>query len=157
MSEGIKVICVNRQAGHEYFFESFLEVGIQLVGSEVKSVRQGCVNLKDSFCVVKEGELWLMNAHIKPYEKGSYFNVAERRPRKLLAHKAEINKMRGKVEQKGYTLIPTEMYFKQGLVKVKVALAKGKELHDKRETEKEKQQKRNIQRAVKEYNSKKRG
>ena len=154
MSDGIKVICVNRQAGHEYFFESFLEVGIQLVGSEVKSVRQGCVNLKDSFCVVKNNELWLMNAHIKPYEKGSYFNEPERRPRKLLAHRLEIDKMRGKVEQKGYTLIPTEMYLKKGLVKVKVALAKGKELHDKRATEKEKQQKRNIQRVVKEYNTK---
>ena len=153
MSEGIKVICVNRQAGHEYFFESFLETGIQLVGSEVKSIRNGSVNLKDSFCVVKNNELWLMNVYIKPYEKGSYFNVAERRPRKLLAHKEEIDKLRGKVEQKGYTLIPTEMYLKKGLLKVKVALAKGKELHDKRDVEREKQQKRNIERAVKEYNS----
>ena len=144
MSEGIKVICVNRQAGHEYFFESFLETGIQLVGSEVKSIRNGSVNLKDSFCVVKNNELWLMNVYIK---------VAERRPRKLLAHKEEIDKLRGKVEQKGYTLIPTEMYLKKGLVKVKVALAKGKELHDKRDVEREKQQKRNIERAVKEYNS----
>ena len=154
MSEGIKVICTNRQASHEYFFEGFYEVGIQLVGSEVKSVRLGSVNLKDSFCSIKDNELWLMNAYIKPYEKGSYFNVEGRRSRKLLAHKEEINKMRGYVERKGYTLVPTEVYLKKGLVKVKIALAKGKELHDKRSVEHEKQQKRNIERAVKEYNSK---
>ena len=154
MSEGIKVISTNRQASHEYFFEGFYEVGIQLVGSEVKSVRLGSVNLKDSFCSIKDNELWLMNAYIKPYEKGSYFNVEGRRARKLLAHKEEINKMRGYVERKGYTLVPTEVYLKKGLVKVKIALAKGKELHDKRSVEHEKQQKRNIERAVKEYNSK---
>ena len=154
MSEGIKVISTNRQASHEYFFEGFYEVGIQLVGSEVKSVRLGSVNLKDSFCSIKDNELWLMNAYIKPYEKGSYFNVEGRRSRKLLAHKEEINKMRGYVERKGYTLVPTEVYLKKGLVKVKIALAKGKELHDKRSVEHEKQQKRNIERAVKEYNSK---
>ena len=154
MSEGIKIICTNRQASHEYFFEGFYEVGIQLVGSEVKSVRLGSVNLKDSFCSIKDNELWLMNAYIKPYEKGSYFNVEGRRSRKLLAHKEEINKMRGYVERKGYTLVPTEVYLKKGLVKVKIALAKGKELHDKRSVEHEKQQKRNIERAVKEYNSK---
>ena len=153
MSEGIKIICTNRQASHEYFFEGFYEVGIQLVGSEVKSVRLGSVNLKDSFCSIKDNELWLMNAYIKPYEKGSYFNVEGRRSRKLLAHKEEINKMRGYVERKGYTLVPTEVYLKKGLVKVKIALAKGKELHDKRSVEHEKQQKRNIERAVKEYNS----
>ena len=154
MSDGIKVICVNRQAGHEYFFEGFYEAGIQLVGSEVKSLRAGNCNLKDAFCQVKDNELWLMNAHIKPYEKGSYFNADARRTRKLLVHKEEINKMRGYVERKGYTLVPTEFYLKNGLVKVKVALAKGKELHDKRQVEHEKQQKRNIERAVKEYNSK---
>ncbi|MCR4875521.1 MAG: SsrA-binding protein SmpB [Clostridia bacterium] len=154
MSEGIKIICTNRQASHEYFFEGFYEVGIQLVGSEVKSVRLGSVNLKDSFCSIKDNELWLMNAYIKPYEKGSFFNVEGRRSRKLLAHKEEINKMRGYVERKGYTLVPTEVYLKKGLVKVKIALAKGKELHDKRSVEHEKQQKRNIERAVKEYNSK---
>ena len=154
MSEGIKIISTNRQASHEYFFEGFYEVGIQLVGSEVKSVRLGSVNLKDSFCSIKDNELWLMNAYIKPYEKGSYFNVEGRRSRKLLAHKEEINKMRGYVERKGYTLVPTEVYLKKGLVKVKIALAKGKELHDKRSVEHEKQQKRNIERAVKEYNSK---
>lgn len=154
MSAGIKVICTNRQAGHEYFFEGFYETGIQLVGSEVKSIRLGNVNLKDSFCRIDGNELWLMNAHIRPYEKGSYFNVDARRSRKLLAHREEINKMRGYVERKGYTLVPTEIYLKGGLVKVKVALAKGKELHDKRSVEQEKQQKRNIERAVKEYNSK---
>ncbi len=154
MSEGIKIICTNRQASHEYFFEGFYEVGIQLVGSEVKSVRLGSVNLKDSFCSIKDNELWLMNAYIKPYEKGSFFNVEGRRSRKLLAHKEEINKMRGYVERKGYTLVPTEVYLKKGLVKVKIALAKGKELHDKRSVEHEKQQKRKIERAVKEYNSK---
>ena len=100
MSEGIKIICTNRQASHEYFFEGFYEVGIQLVGSEVKSVRLGSVNLKDSFCSIKDNELWLMNAYIKPYEKGSYFNVEGRRSRKLLAHKEEINKITNDYRQK---------------------------------------------------------
>ncbi len=153
MSESIKIVANNKKAFFDYFVEDKYEAGIQLVGCEVKSVRLGNVNLKDSFCVIKDNELWLMNTHIKPYEKGSYYNVDSKRVRKLLVHKQELNKMRGYVQQKGYTLVPTQMYLKNGLVKVEVGLCKGKELHDKRKVEQEKQQKRNIERTIKEYNS----
>ena len=153
MSESIKIVANNKKAFFDYFVEDKYEAGIQLVGCEVKSVRLGNVNLKDSFCVIKDNELWLMNTHIKPYEKGSYYNVDSKRVRKLLVHKQELNKMRGYVQQKGYTLVPTQMYLKNGLVKVEVGLCKGKELHDKRNVEQEKQQKRNIERTIKEYNS----
>ncbi len=153
MSESIKIVANNKKAFFDYFVEDKYEAGIQLVGCEVKSIRLGNVNLKDSFCVIKDNELWLMNTHIKPYEKGSYYNVDSKRVRKLLVHKQELNKMRGYVQQKGYTLVPTQMYLKNGLVKVEVGLCKGKELHDKRKVEQEKQQKRNIERTIKEYNS----
>lgn len=153
MKEAVKIIDTNKKAYFDYFIEDTYEAGIQLVGCEVKSIRLGHLNLKDAFCRIENNELWLLNAHIKPYEKGSYFNVEARRPRKLLVHRQEINKMRGYVQQKGYTLVPTKMYFKQGLVKVEVGLAKGKELHDKRRVEQEKQQKRNLERTIKEYNS----
>jgi len=153
MGESIKIVANNKKAFFDYFVEDKYEAGIQLVGCEVKSIRLGNVNLKDSFCVIKDNELWLMNTHIKPYEKGSYYNVDSKRVRKLLVHKQELNKMRGYVQQKGYTLVPTQMYLKNGLVKVEVGLCKGKELHDKRKVEQEKQQKRNIERTIKEYNS----
>ena len=153
MGESIKIVANNKKAFFDYFVEDKYEAGIQLVGCEVKSIRLGNVNLKDSFCVIKDNELWLMNTHIKPYEKGSYYNVDSKRVRKLLVHKQELNKMRGYVQQKGYTLVPTQMYLKNGLVKVEVGLCKGKELHDKRKVEQENQQKRNIERTIKEYNS----
>lgn len=148
----IKIIATNKKAYHDYFIEDTYEAGIVLVGSEVKSVRLGQVNLKDSYCIVKNGSLELVNAHISPYEKGSFFNVDSRRTRKLLMHKAEIDKLRGKVEIKGFTLVPTKMYFKQGLVKIEVGLAKGKELHDKRKTLADKDMKRSLERQLKNYN-----
>ncbi|MDE6967490.1 MAG: SsrA-binding protein SmpB, partial [Clostridia bacterium] len=135
----IKVVATNKKAYHDYFIEDTIEAGIVLVGSEVKSIRQGAVNMKDTYCLIRGDEMQLINMHISPYEKGSYFNEDSRRARKLLLKKAEINKLRGKVEQKGFTLVPTKIYFKQALVKVEIGVAKGKELHDKRQTLKEKQ------------------
>lgn len=145
----IKIVATNKKAYHDYFIEDTLEAGIVLVGSEVKSIRQGAVNMKETYCLIRGDEIELINMHISPYEKGSYFNVEARRPRKLLLKRAEINKLRGKVEQKGFTLVPTKLYFKQGLVKVEVGVAKGKELHDKRQALQDKQQARQIERDLK--------
>lgn len=147
----IKVVATNKKAYHDYFIEDTIEAGIVLVGSEVKSIRQGAVNMKDTYCLIRGDEMQLINMHISPYEKGSYFNEDSRRARKLLLKKAEINKLRGKVEQKGFTLVPTKIYFKQALVKVEIGVAKGKELHDKRQTLKEKQLDRSLQRDLKNY------
>lgn len=148
----IKIVATNKKAYHDYFIEDCIEAGIVLVGSEVKSIRLGQVNMKDTYCLIRGDEIELINLHISPYEKGSYFNVDSRRSRKLLLKKAEINKLRGKVEQKGYTLVPTKLYFKQGLVKVEIATAKGKELHDKRQSLQDKQQARQLERNLKNYN-----
>ncbi len=148
----IKIVVTNKKAYHDYFIEDCIEAGIVLVGSEVKSIRLGQVNMKDTYCLIRGDEIELINLHISPYEKGSYFNVDSRRSRKLLLKKAEINKLRGKVEQKGYTLVPTKLYFKQGLVKVEIATAKGKELHDKRQSMQDKQQARQLERDLKNYN-----
>lgn len=148
---GIKVIATNKKAYHDYFIEDTLEAGIVLVGSEVKSIRLGAVNMKDNYCLIRGNEIELINMHISPYDKGSYFNVDARRARKLLIKKAEINKLRGKVEQKGYTIVPTKLYFKQGLVKVELGVAKGKELHDKRQALQDKQQARQLERDLKNY------
>ena len=148
----IKIVATNKIAYHDYFIEDCIEAGIVLVGSEVKSIRLGQVNMKDTYCLIRGDEIELINLHISPYEKGSYFNVDSRRSRKLLLKKAEINKLRGKVEQKGYTLVPTKLYFKQGLVKVEIATAKGKELHDKRQSLQDKQQARQLERDLKNYN-----
>lgn len=149
---GIKVIATNKKAYHDYFIDDTYEAGIELVGSEVKSIRLGQVNLKDSYCIIKDGEIFALNMHVAPYEKGSYFNVEARRTRKLLLKKVEISKLKTKVEQKGFTLVPTKLYFKQGLVKIEVGLARGKELHDKRNAIAEKETKRNIDRQIKQYN-----
>lgn len=146
----IKVIANNKKAFHDYFIEEKYEAGIQLEGSEVKSVRLGNINLKDSFALVKGSEVFLVNAHISPYTKGSHYNPEPRRDRRLLLNRQEINKLRGKVEKKGYTLVATKVYFKDALVKVEIGVAKGKEMHDKRQTLKEKEQKRAIERAFKE-------
>src|SRR5690349_21568764 len=126
---------VNRAASHNYFLLEKFEAGVALTGTEVKSVRAGRANLKDAYGVVKDNELWLLNANISPYEHGSYSNHEATRTRKLLVHKEEIRKLIGKTQQKGLTLIPTRMYFKNGRVKVELALAKGKQQWDKRETE----------------------
>lgn len=147
----MKVIATNKKAYHDFFIEETYEAGIQLVGSEVKSLRGGGVNLKDSFAVIKNGEIFLVNAHISPYKMGSYFNPEPRRDRRLLMHKKEIARLQGKVEQKGYTLVVTKIYFKDALVKVELALAKGKELHDKRRALKEKQVNRDVARAMADY------
>lgn len=147
----MSVIATNKKAYHEFFIEETFEAGIELLGSEVKSLRCGGVNLKDSFALVKNGELYLVNAHISPYKMGSYFNPDPRRDRRLLMHRKEIMRLKGKMEQKGYALIVTKIYFKQALVKVEVALAKGKELHDKRRALKEKQLDREASRALADY------
>ncbi len=149
-----KIVATNKKAYHDYFVEDTYEAGIVLVGSEVKSIRCGGVNLRDSFVIIKNGEAFMLGAHISPYKMGSFFNVDARRTRKLLLNRAEINKLRGRVEQKGYTLIPLKLYFKGSLVKIEVGVCKGKELHDKRASIKEKENNRNLQRVLKEYNTK---
>lgn len=135
IASGDRDASVNRAASHNYFLSDKFEAGIVLTGTEVKSVRSARVNLKDAYGLVKNGELWLLNAHISPYEHGSYSNHEALRTRKLLVHKAEVRKLIGKTQQKGLTLVPTRMYFRNGKVKVEIALAKGKQTWDKRETE----------------------
>lgn len=148
-----KLIAQNKKAFHDYFVEDTYEAGIVLVGCEVKSIRLGAINLRDSFVIIKNGEVFMIGAHISPYKMGSYNNVDPRRNRKLLLNRSEINKLRGKVEQKCYTLIPLKVYFKDALVKVQIGLCKGKELHDKRQAIKEKENDRNLRRVMKEYNT----
>lgn len=148
-----KLIAQNKKAFHDYFVEDTYEAGIVLVGCEVKSIRLGAINLRDSFVIIKNGEVYMIGAHVSPYKMGSYNNVDPRRTRKLLLNRSEINKLRGKVEQKGYTLIPLKVYFKDALVKVQIGLCKGKELHDKRQAIKEKENDRNLRRVMKEYNT----
>lgn len=138
VASGDRDASVNRAASHNYFLLEKFEAGIALRGTEVKSVRGGRANLKDAYGLVKDGELWLINAHIGPYEHGNIFNHEPLRTRKLLVHKSELNKLLGKTQQKGLTLIPTRLYFRNGKVKVEVALAKGKQHWDKRETERRK-------------------
>jgi SsrA-binding protein len=146
----IKVMSTNREARHEYFIEEEYEAGIELCGTEVKSIRQGTLNLKDSWCGIKDGELLLNQMHISPYEHGNRFNPDPRRPRRLLMHKREIMRLYGKVKQDGYSLIPLSVYFKGSRVKVKVGLCKGKKLYDKRQSAAERDAKRQIDRAMKE-------
>jgi len=146
-----KVVATNKKAYHDYFIEETYEAGIELAGSEVKSIRLGNVNLKDSFAMIKGGDAFLVNCHISPYKMGSYYNPPARRDRRLLLHRHEINKLRGRVEKKGYTLVATKLYFVDSLLKVEIAVAKGKELHDKRKSLQEKEEKREMERAIKEY------
>ena len=151
-SEGYKIVSDNRQARYLYEILETYEAGIQLTGTEVKSIRQGKVNLQDGYALVRNGEAWLLNVHISPYTgSGQYFNHEPRRTRKLLLHRQEIRKLIGKVEQQGLTLVPLKMYLKRGLVKVSIALGRGKKLHDKREDLKRRQDQRDIQRAMKSY------
>lgn len=147
--ENFKTITENRKARHEYFIIESMETGIELVGTEVKSLRQGSVNLKDSWCSIDNGELFIKGMHISPYEKGNIFNRDPMRVRKLLMHRKEINRLFGKVKQDGLTLIPISLYFKGSKVKVKLGLCKGKKLYDKREDAAKKDAKRQIERAVK--------
>lgn len=145
---GQRDAAVNRNASHIYFLLEKFEAGVALSGTEVKSVRGGLANLKDSYGLIKGDELWLFNCHIGPYEHGNIFNHAPLRTRKLLMHREEIRKLIGKTQQKGLTLIPTRLYFKNGRVKVELALAKGKQLWDKRETERRKMDDREARAAV---------
>jgi SsrA-binding protein len=135
VASGERDATVNRAAGHNYFLEDRLEAGIVLTGSEVKSVRAGRANLKDGYALLKDGELWLLNAHIGAYENAGYAGHTPLRTRKLLVRADELRKLQAKTQQKGYTLVPTRMYFKNGKIKCEVALAKGKQSWDKRETE----------------------
>ncbi|MFQ3616451.1 MAG: SsrA-binding protein SmpB [Cyanobacteriota bacterium] len=148
--DGYKVVAENRQARFEYEILETFEAGIALVGTEVKSVRAGKVNLRDGFALIRNGEVWLHNVHISPHDTASqYFNHDPRRTRKLLMHRQEIRKLIGKVEQQGLTLVPLKMYLKRGWAKISLALVRGKKLHDKREDLKQKQAKREMQRAMK--------
>ena len=135
---GLKIICLNRKASFNYFFEDLFEAGIVLKGSEIKSVREGKVNIAESYAVEKGGEIVLINSHISPYKQASYSNHNPTNDRKLLLNKKEINKLIGKMQRDGFTLVPTKMYFKKGKAKIEIAIAKGKKLHDKRNTKKTK-------------------
>ena len=146
---GTKQIAANRKAYHDYFVDQKYEAGISLIGTEVKSLRAGQVNLKDSYCTIKDGEIFVNGVHISPYEKGNIFNTDPRRVRKLLMHKREILKLFSLVSQKGYTLIPLSLYFKDSTVKVEIGLCRGKKLYDKRDAEAEKQANRDSERVRK--------
>ena len=146
---GKKYIAQNREARHEYFVIEALETGIELVGTEVKSLRAGGVNLKDAWVDVDDGELIAKGMHISPYEHGGYFNRDPVRPRRLLAHKTEIRRLAQQIKLQGYTLIPLSLYFKNGRVKVELGLCKGKKLYDKRSTAAARDAKRDIDRAMK--------
>ncbi len=148
-SKGTKTIAENRKARHDYFVLESYEAGIELVGTEVKSIRQGGVNLKDSWCSIDKGELFVRGMHISPYEKGNIFNCDPLRVRKLLMHKREINKLYGTLKQEGLSLIPLSLYFKDSKVKVQLGLCKGKKLYDKRDDAAKRDAKREIDRNMK--------
>lgn len=144
-----KTIAENRQARHEYFVIEALEAGIELIGTEVKSIRCGGVNLKDSWCEIKDGQIFVNGMHISPYEKGNIFNRDPRRVRRLLIHKSEIRRLFDKVRQEGLTLVPLKLYFKGSRVKMELGLCKGKKLYDKRDDMAKRQSQRDIERAMK--------
>lgn len=151
-SKGTKTIAENRKARHDYFVLEAFEAGIELVGTEVKSIRQGAVNLKDSWCSIDKGELFVRGMHISPYEKGNIFNRDPLRVRKLLMHRREINKLYGTVKQDGLSLIPLSIYFKDSRVKMQLGLCKGKKLYDKRDDAARRDAKREIDRTIKSRN-----
>lgn len=144
-----KVLCTNRQAAHLYFLLERFETGVALTGTEVKSIRNGKANLKDAYATIQNGEAWLFNCHISPYEYGNRQNHDPLRKRKLLLHRQELRRLTGKVEERGLTLIPTKLYLVKGRIKCEVALARGKKLHDKRETERRKTADREARQAMK--------
>lgn len=150
--KSIKSIAKNKKAGHDYFIDDSYEAGIELFGTEVKSVRAGQVNLKDSWCDIKNGEIFVNGMHISPYEKGNIFNRDPDRSRRLLMHRREINKLYGLVQQQGIALIPLEMYFSGSRVKVKIGLCRGKKLYDKRDDMAKRAAQRDIERSLKERN-----
>ena len=146
---GIKIIATNKKAYHEYFIDEVYEAGIMLLGTEVKSLRLGNVNIKESFCRIKNGELFINNMNISPYEQGNRENHEPTRMRKLLLHKIEIAKLARKVDERGLSLVPTKIYFKNSLVKLEIGVGRGKKLHDKRETLKRKQADRETAKIIK--------
>jgi len=151
--QGIKIAAENRKARHDYSIHETFEAGIELVGTEVKSLRAGKANLKDAYAqITKTAEVYVYNLHISPYEQGNQFNHEPLRPRRLLLHRAEIRRLIGKVKEKGYALIPLKLYFTHGLVKMELALATGKKLYDKRQSMAEKDAKREMDRTLKERN-----
>ncbi len=149
---GIKPVVDNRRARHEYHIKENFEAGMVLVGTEVKSLRMGKGNLQDAYAVVKSGEVWVNNFHISPYEKGNQFNHDPLRPKKLLLNRREINRLTGLQKEKGYTLIPLKIYFKNGLAKMDLAVAVGKKLYDKRDDLAARDAKRDVERVIKERN-----
>ena len=150
--KGIKPVAQNKKAYHEYFVEETYECGLCLKGTEVKSMRQGRVNLKESFCMIRNGEIFAEGMHISPYEQGSVFNTDPLRPKKLLMHKSEIRKLAGLVSRQGYTLIPIKVYLKDGRMKLELGLCRGKHLHDKRDAAAERDAKREMDRAIRQRN-----
>ncbi len=150
MAENIKVLASNRKAYHDYHIDETYETGIALTGTEIKSVRAGSVNLRDAYAQVRNGELWMMNVHIAPYEPASRQNVDPYRDRKLLMHRKEILRLFGKVQEKGYTLVPLKVYLKKNRAKVEIGLARGKKQYDKREAISKRDAAREMERAVKE-------
>ena len=151
-AKGIKPMAQNRKAFHDYFVEERIECGMELKGTEVKSMRQGRMNLKESFAIVKDGEVLVCGMHISPYEQGNIFNTDPLRPKRLLMHKAEIRKCRQQVMEQGLALIPLQVYLKDGRFKMELGLCKGKKLHDKREDMAQRDTKREIQRALRSKN-----
>ena len=147
-----KIIAVNRKARHDYFVEERYEAGVELFGTEVKSIRAGKVNVKESYCDIKDGEIFAVGMHISPYEQGNVFNKDPLRPKKLLLHKREILKLFGLTAQKGYTLVPLQVYLKNSRVKVEIGLCRGKKLYDKREDMARNDAKRDMERAFKSHN-----
>ena len=148
--QGIKLVAQNRKAFHDYFVEEKVECGIALFGTEVKSIRQGRVNLKESWAQVRKGEIWAEGLHISPYEQGNIFNRDPLRPKKLLLHRREIRKLDGLVMRQGYTLVPLSLYFRDGRVKLELGLCKGKQLHDKRDAMARRDSDREIRRTLRE-------
>ena len=148
----VKIIAQNKKAYHEYFVDEKYEAGIELFGTEVKSIRQGRVNVKESYCDIKDGEVFVIGMHISPYDQGNVFNKDPLRPKKLLLHKREILKLFGLVSQKGYTLVPLQIYLKNSRVKVEIGLCRGKKLYDKRDDMARNDAKRDMERAFKSRN-----
>ena len=146
--QGIKTVAQNRKAWHDYFIEEKYECGIALFGTEVKSIRQGKVNLKESWAQIRKGEVWVEGMHISPYEQGNIYNRDPLRPKKLLLHRSEIRKLDSLVMRQGFTLIPLELYFRDGRVKVSLGICRGKQLHDKRDSIARRDSDREIQRAL---------
>ena len=150
---GVKVMARNQKAHHEYFIEERFETGIELVGTEVKSIRAGTLSLKEAWCQIKDGELFIKQLHVAPYEKGNIFNKDPLRTRRLLMHKREINRLYGKVKQDGYAIVPLSVYLKNSRVKLEIALCRGKKLYDKRDDAAVRDAKRQIDRAMKSRNN----